>query len=218
MFLILLVIGLVGLTAMAVPAFGHSHGALSGHGGHGVGHASHGAAAHGPSVGGHGANVNAPSARGALEHLVPADAARPTGWRFVPSPRALFSVLAVYGAFGNAGLHAFHLSFLVSALAAVWPALLVERVLVRPLWNLVFRLEAQACSPLEQLVLTEAQAVTPFRNGRGMISTLRDGRRVQLVASLRQDQQSLPVKVGERLLIEDVDAANERVTVSCARS
>ena len=97
------------------------------------------------------------------------------------------------------------------------PQLLVERLLVRPLWNLVFRLEAPPCSPLEQLILSPALAVTPFRNGRGMVSTLRDGRRVQLVATLRQDQATLQVQVGTSLLIEDVDAANERVTVSIAR-
>jgi hypothetical protein len=64
------------------------------------------------------------------------------------------------------------------------------------------------------VALTEGEAVVPFRNGRGIISTVRDGRRVQLSASLRPDQQALPVRVGDRLLIEEVDAAHERVTVS----
>jgi len=129
----------------------------------------------------------------------------------------VFSVLALFGAFGNAALRAFHLSFALSVVAAALGALLVERVLVRPLWNLVFRLEASACSPLEQLLLNEAEAVTPFRNGRGLVSTVRDGRRVQLVATLRDDQRTQPVNVGCRLVIEDVDAANERLTVSVAR-
>jgi hypothetical protein len=195
----LMVIGLVGLAAMAIPAFGHSHGALSGHGAHGgIGHAT--------------------SGRGALQHLLPADTAQVSGWRLVPSPRAVFSVLALYGAFGNAGVHAFHLPLLFAALGAAVPALLVERALVRPLWNLVFRLEAPACSPLEQLVLNEAEAVTPFRNGRGMVSTVRDGRRVQLVAVLRRGEDGQFIKVGSRLLIEDVDATSERVTVSILRN
>ena len=202
----LLVIGLVGLVSMAIPAFGHSRGGLSGHSAPGP--LGHGAHVHGAGVG---------QSRAALQHLLPADPAHSSAWRWVPSPRAVFSVLALYGAFGNAALHAFHLPLLVAALTAALPALFVERVLVRPLWNLVFRLEAPACSPLEQLVLSEAEAVTAFRNGRGMISTLRDGRRVQLVASLRRDQITQPVKVGSRLLIEDVDAENERVTVSLAR-
>lgn len=185
-----MVIGLVGLAAMAIPAFGHGHGALSSHGiGHGLGHGA---------------------GRGVLQQLIPADAAL----RFVPSPRAVFSVLALYGAFGNAAVHAFHLSFAHACLAAVLPALLVERALVRPLWNLLFRIQAPECSPLEQLVLGEALAVVPFRNGRGMVSTVRDGRRVQLVANLRRDQAALPVKVGDRLRIEEVDAKSERVVVS----
>ncbi len=210
----LLVIGLVGLAAMAIPAFGHSHGAHAG-----IGHGAHGGlgrAAHG--IGHANATPVVSSARGALQHLLPAESAQRSGWRFVPSPRAVFSVLALYGAFGNAGVHAFHLPVAVAAIGAALPALLVERLLVRPLWNTVFRLEARACSPLEQLILSEAEAVTPFRNGRGMVSTVRDGRRVQLVAALRKDQAAQPVKVGARLLIEDVDAANERVTVSIART
>ncbi len=201
-----MVIGLVGLAAMAIPAFGHSHGALSGHAAHGVSHAAHGAAP-----------VTAASARGALQHLLPADAARESRWRFLPSPRALFSLLALYGAFGNAALHAFRLSFLAAVLAAAVPALLIEWLLVRPLWNVLFRVQAAACSPLEQLIMSEALAVVPFRNGRGIVSTVRDGRRVQLVAALREDQRAFPVKVGDRLSIEDVDAANERVTVALLR-
>lgn len=210
-----MVIGLVGLVAMAIPAFGHGHGALSGHGvGHGgIAHgAAHGALAHGAA---HGAS--APSVgdtRGALQHLLPADPAHETRWRFVPSPRAIFSVLALYGAFGNAGVHAFHLDPFAAAFAAVLPALVVERALVRPLWNVVFRFQAGASSPLEQLVLTEAVAVVPFRNGRGVISAVRDGRRVQLAARLREDQRGRSINVGDRLVIEDVDVSHERVTVS----
>ncbi len=209
-FLTLMVIGLVGLAAMAIPAFGHGHGALSGHAaGHGIGHAGSAHAhviAHAPA---------APSGvRGALQQLLPADPAHQSRWRLLPTPRGVFSVLALYGAFGNAALHALHLSPWAAALCALLPAFLIETLLVRRLWNLVFRLEAPACSPLEQLIASEARAVVPFRNGKGLVSTVRDGRSVQLVASLRADQQVLPVKVGDRLLIEDVDASRERVTVT----
>ncbi len=197
-----MVIGLAGLAAMAIPAFGHSHGALSGHGGiaHGVGHAA--------------VTPSLTSGRGALSQVLPADPAHESRWRFVPSPRALFSVLALYGAFGNAALRAFHLPLLLAALGAVLPALFVEWALVRPLWRVLFRVQGAAATPLEQLVLSEATAVVPFRNGRGLVSTVRDGRRVQLAASLRRDQRERPVKVGDRLLIEDVDVTRERVTVA----
>ena len=199
-----MVIGLVGLAAMAIPAFGHSHGALSGHG-----------AGHGP----HGVSnaAAAPHARAVWQQLPPADPAHESRWRLLPSPRTVFSVLALYGAFGNAGVRAFHLSFALAALAALLPTLLVEWLFVRPLWNALFRVQGAACSPLEQLVSNEAHAVVPFRNGRGMVSTVRDGRRVQLAACLSKGQESFPVKVGDRLLIEDVDAAKERVTVSVFR-
>ena len=214
MFLILMVVGLVGLIAMAIPAFAHGH-ALSGHGAaHGIGHGlGHGGAGHG---GLHAALTPAPGgARGvAAQLLIPADPAQHSRWRFVPSPRAVFSVLALYGAFGNAGVHAFHLALPLAALAAALPALLVEWTLVRPLWRMLFRLQASESSPLEQLALSEAEAVVPFRNGRGIVSTVRDGRRVQLSACLRSDQIAVPVRVGDRLLIEEVDAARERVTVS----
>lgn len=223
MFLILMVIGLVGLVAMAIPAFGHGHGALSGHdalsghaalhgaAAHGIGHA---AAAHG--IGHAAATPQVGSARGALSQLLPADPAHESWLRFLPSPRALFSVLALYGAFGNAALHAFHLPLLLAALGAALPALLVEWGLVRPLWRVLFRVQGAASTPLEQLVLSEARAVVPFRNGRGVVSTVRDGRHVQLAATLRQDQLSMPVKVGDRLTIEEVDPARERVTVTIA--
>jgi len=205
MFLILMVIGLVGLAAMAIPAFGHGHGALSGHGtlsGHGgVSHA-------GPT------SLGGSTGRGALQQLLPADPAHESRLRFLPSPRAVFSVLALYGAFANAAEHAFHLPVLLAALSAALPALFVEWALVRPLWRLLFRVQGAACTPLEQLVLSEAEAVVPFRNGRGLVSTVRDGRRVQLVASLRADQLALPVRVGDRLVIEDVDASRESVTVT----
>lgn len=195
MFLILIVVGLVGLFAMAIPAFGHTRG---GHGGH---HAV-----------GRGGAVSRAGGREVLPANVGASS-RESLLRFVPSPRAVCSVLALYGAFGNVLVHA-HLPFLVAALVAVMPALLVERFAVQPVWNLVFRFQGEPSTPLEQLMLTEARAVVAFRNGRGLVSTVRDGRRVQFIATLREDQRGLPVKVGERLVVEDVDAKRESVTVS----
>lgn len=100
-------------------------------------------------------------------------------------------------------------------MAAV-PALLVESFLVRPIWNLLFRFQGRPSSPLETLLMSKAQAVVPFRNGRGIVSVVRDGRVVQLTATLRDNHVSLPVKVGDVLRIEDVDARRERVTVSVA--
>ncbi len=204
-----MVIGLVGLAAMALPAMGKHHGALFGRGAH---HAA-------PGPGLRAVRGLAPHRAGAARarsELVPADAGEGSLLRFVPSPRAIFSVLALFGAFGNAGVKAFHLPGPIAAPLALVPALLVEWVLVRPLWNMLFRLHADPSSPLDQLVLAEARAEVPFRNGKGIVSTVHDGRRVQLAAELRKDQETLAVRVGDRLIIEAVDRARERVTVSIA--
>jgi hypothetical protein len=123
-------------------------------------------------------------------------------------------VLALYGAFGNALVHAAHLTSGSAALIAIGPALLVEGVLIRPVWSLLLRFRAEATSPLEELILGEAEAVVPFRNGRGVVATIRDGRRIQLGARLCERDAALPVAFGQRLRIEDVDARHERVTVS----
>lgn len=195
MFLAVMVIGLVGLVMMAVPALGgHHHAPHLGPRGHASSLAPHGGHAHDP------ASAAAPGAHHVL--------------RFLPSPRALFSISALYGATGNALVHAAHLGRGSAALIAVGPALLIEGLLVRPIWNLLFRFRGEPSAPLEALILGEAQAVVPFRNGRGVISTVRDGRRVQLSAQLRAEDAGQPVAVGQRLRIEDVDARRECVTVS----
>jgi hypothetical protein len=217
-FLTLMVIGLVGLVVMAIPAFGQ-HGHLPPAAGHGgaLGHGVHGGHALGSGHGGHGGQMSGP-AQSTGKEIVPADASASSGvLRWIPSPRAVFSVFALYGAFGNALIEAAGLPFLPAALGAVIPALLVERLAVTPLWNLIFRFQGAPCAPLEELIFSEARAVTPFRNGRGIVSVLREGRLVQLSARLVADEAALPVKVGERLRVEDVDAAQERVTVSVLR-
>ncbi|MGH7279963.1 MAG: hypothetical protein ACRELY_00440 [Polyangiaceae bacterium] len=222
MFMTLMVVGLLGLLAMALPAFAgsRSHGALARGGAHAKIFARGGAHAGALARGAHGlkgvaqSKLAAVSTRGGSQDLIPADIERPSHLWFIPSPRAICSVLALYGAFGNALVNAIHLPFVASALLAAVPALLVERFAVRPVWNLVFRFQGEPSSPLEHLVMSDARAVVPFRNGRGLVSVVRDGRRVQFVATLRDDQRDAAVKVGARLVIEDVDAKRESVTVS----
>lgn len=221
-----MVIGLVGLLLMAMPALGHHGHAHAAHAAHGV-RALFGRGATAPRLGGRSAAGSgtaiaaaattagaAASAASAGREFVGADAAATRLLRFVPSPRTVCSVLALYGAFGNALIRAGHLRFGVAALAAAASALLVEYLVVRPVWNLLFRFQGQPNSPLDALLLSEAQAVVPFRNGRGLVSVVRDGRVVQLAATLEEDHAALPVKVGDRLRIEDVDTRRERVTVS----
>jgi hypothetical protein len=214
LFLTMMVIGLVGLVMMALPALGGHH--LPPSHGHGLGPVgAHGAGLGAAASHAHPTEIPAP---GLVPHPSTSILSIPTATnalrRVIPSPRAAFSLFALYGASGNALVHAGHLSRHTAALLAIGPALLVEWFLVRPVWNLMFRFKAEASSPLEALILAEAQAVVPFRNGRGLITTIRDGRSVQLNARLCDRDAAMPVAFGQRLRIEDIDARNERVTVS----
>lgn len=196
----LIVVGLVGLVVMALPAFGHgAHAGWSG-----AGHAL--SSVHHAGVGGHDASAGAaqPAGGGSLFAAT----------QFLLSPRALFSLAAVYGAIGNVLVRAAHLTLPFAALGAVLPALAIERWVVSPLWSLMFRYQAQPSSPLYELLLREAKAVTPFKNGRGIVAVERDGRLVQFVARLSEGQGAIRVRVGERVRIDEVDGVRECVVVS----
>ncbi len=204
MFLILMVVGIVGLVMMAIPALGHR------------GHAHPG-----PTQGAHGGTpfqlgrgTGAALTRGVSHGGLPADVISARVGRLLPSPRLVFTVVALYGAFGNALVHALRLSSAPAAVLAIVPALIVERIVVRPVWNLLFRFQGSPSSPLGDLLFAEARAVVPFRNGRGMVSVVRDGRAVQLIATLREDMRARAVPVGALLRVEDVDEVHERLTVT----
>ncbi len=213
-FLILCIIGLAGLVMMAIPGIGkhgHAAGHIAGHTTHGglrMGHGHHGGqvpnASHGQPQG----SAKAPTTEGAPGET-PMSAAR-----LIPSPRMIFSLLALYGAFGYGLVEAGNLHVGLAAILAAAPAILLERYAVTPLWNLCFRFQGTPCAPLTNLVLQEAEAVTPFRNGRGLVSVEREGRTVQFSATLMESQQTMPVKVGDRLHIEEVDEKTERLKVS----
>src|SRR5579871_5873316 len=184
-FLASMILGLAGMALMALPGFArHGHAGTAPHGighlGHGAVQAGHGAT-HAPGV--HVAGTGA----GHGSHGAARTDAGQTGaglfWR-LPSPRVIFSLMTLFGAFGYALVGAAHVAPLPAGLLAVIPALLVERFAVTPLWNLLFRFQGTPCASLEELTMTEAKAVTPFRNGRGLVSVVRDGRLVQLRAEL----------------------------------
>lgn len=210
MFLVLMVAGLAGLALMAMPALGKHGGALrSGHVGHlaklaPVRAASTALTKAGSTAGAGAAVAHAPTA---LVHHAPM-------WtRFVPSPRLVFSMLALYGAFGNLLVDA-SIGPMWAALIAVLPAALVERFAITPLWNYLLGFQAAPSSPMDELLLADATAVTAFRNGKGIVSVVRDGRLVQFSAQLVPAQVNVAVRVGDRLRIEDLDAKRERLSVS----
>jgi hypothetical protein len=194
-FLTLIVVGTAGLFAMALPALGRGMHLGGGHGAHGapISHAAHG-----------GATGVAASRGGWLGETV----------GFFLSPRAIFSLLALYGAAGNALVRAAHWAPAAAAVGAILPAVAVERLVIAPLWNLMFRYQAVPSSPLHQLLMTEAKAVTPFKNGRGIVAVERDGRLVQFMARLPEAQATLPIRVGTRLQVEEVDGARECLLVT----
>lgn len=211
-FLGLMAAGLTGLVVMAIPAFGrHGHiGTAQGIGA--AGHTGlHAGAAHGVTQAG---AVVGQTLSAVGKGVAKSANKSASNLRFLPSPRMIFSLLALYGAFGNAFFGALHLPLAAAALLAIVPAALLERFAVTPLWNTLLAAQGKPCSPLEELTLCEAQAVTPFRNGKGIVAMERDGRLVQFSAQLTAEQANMPVHVGDRLRVEEVDTARERMTVT----
>ena len=205
-YLTTMVLGGVGLAAMA---FGggssHSHGAHDGghsggghvhggsHGGsHGVAHGTH----HGP---------DAPSSGGGVGAAVAS----------LMSPRVLFTVCLGIGATGLAlrpvlgGLPLF--------LAALAGGLVLERLIVAPIWGLAFRFESRPALTLESSVDGEATVVSTFdANGQGLIAIEVDGQVMQVLGTLRADDRAIAgrIAVGTRVRIEAVDAGRNRCTVA----
>lgn len=174
----LLLIGLAGLFAQAV--LGMSHGGHAGHSGHG--HSGHGGHGHGQSERG------------------------PSPLWTLLSPLAIFSLCLGAGATGLL-LRPAHLAAALTALAASTGGLVFFGLLVRPLWNLLFRFASQPSAALEGMVARQAEAVTGFdERGRGLVGLTIDGQWVRVLATLEPDlANALPVKPGERLTVISVD-------------
>ena len=200
-----MILGLAGLALMGLAGFGRHGHPGSAH--HGLGHVARGGVhlGHGTAAGGHAAGASAPRAEGG--------ASAGLLW-LIPSPSVLFSLLTLFGAFGYLLLRVGHVSPVAAGLLALAPTFMVQRFAVQPLWDLMFRFQGTPSTPLEELLRGEARAVTAFRNGRGLVSVVRDGRLVQFRAELAASQTTLPVRVGDTLIIDEVDVSNERVTVS----
>ncbi len=219
-FVVLMVAGLFGMALMAIPGLNrHGHAGIAGHahvGGHIAGAHSTGLAAHAGHASA--AAAHAAGQAGAASNNANAGSSLLNGLNYslfrLLQPRVLFSLMALYGAFGYGIVGTHLLTPKLAALAAILPALLFERFAVTPLWNMLLGFQGKPCSPMSDLTMHEAQAVTPFRNGKGIVQVVRDGRAVQLSARLSETQKMMPVRVGDCLRIEEVDGEQERVTVS----
>ena len=230
-----MLLGATGLTAMALSGLGsHSHsGGSHGHGNAGHGHVGHGHAGHGHAELGHGGHVQLghgqavsghSSAQGhavqgsshghhSVAHGDQGLAGRAL-WT-IASPRFLFSFTLGFGATGLIARQA--LSGVFLAAAAVGGALLLERALVTPLWNLIMRFASKPAQMLESAVTDEATAVTAFDpNGHGIVSLEVDGQIQQILATLCAEDRQMGVRVraGQRVRIDNVDAERNRCTVS----
>jgi len=206
-YLTALALGAVGLAGMAASGLGrHGHADHGGHDAHPGGAHSHGGHGNGHVAVAHGTH-DAHGHHAADSHTNPLLS--------LMSPRLLFSVAL---GLGTAGL-VFRsvLSEPILFAVALGLGILFERVVVSPLWNLLFRFESNPATTLESSVMDEATAVTAFdRNGQGLIAVEVDGQMVQVLGTLQSGDRAMNVKVpaGSRLRIEDVDAARNRCTVS----
>lgn len=210
-----LALGGIGLGTMAVAGLGarggshhagarHNGGGGRGTAGHGQGHAHgtqpHTAGAHHHDV----ADIRGVSAPGLAR-----------GFSALVSPRIMFSFLVGFGA---AGVLLRHTLGGVALLAvAVIGGVLLERLLVAPLWRFTHRFESSPALTLESAITDDAQAVSSFdARGQGLVAIELDGQVVQVLGTLRSEdlQAGVRVRAGDRLRVEAVDGARNRCTVS----
>jgi hypothetical protein len=203
-------LGFTGLAAMAL--LGHFSG--FGHHGHAHGHG------HAPVSSGHGHHW------GGKWHLHSpgdihghssgdGDADSSSKYWLWFSPRVLFSLLFAFGVSGFFLEHLLPAALVV--IIALAAAILFERLLVQPIWRLLFGFASNPARTLDHAVLEEAEAVTAFdRQGHGVVAVNLDGQRVQLLARLseaaRRSQQA--IHAGDRLSIIAVDTRRNRCTVT----
>jgi hypothetical protein len=205
LYIFCLVLGAAGMAAMAFLGLTSSHS--GGHHGHVTGgHDVHGAgASHG--IGASRGHSIAPSHGIAHESGTRA-------WSWL-SPRVLFNVLVGFGA---TGLIVERLvgPFLALPIALVG-GIAFESVVVRPIFNSLFRFESQPAQTLESALMSEGRAVTGFdTNGNGLISLELGGEVVQVLGTQLNEEREAGVRIraGDIVRIEDVDGARNRCTVS----
>jgi translation initiation factor IF-1 len=226
LYIFCVVLGAAGMAAMAFLGFTSSHSGghhghdTSGHDLHGAGgshsiganHAHAIAPAHGIAHGAHAGHAHdAVHAHG--EH-VHSEGWRTHVWSWL-SPRVLFNVLVGFGA---TGLIVERLVGPVLALPiAVAGGIAFESLVVRPLFNSLFRFESGPAQTLESAIMSEAKAVTGFdSNGNGLISVELGGEVVQILGTLTPDERKARVRVraGDSVRVEEVDSARNRCIVS----
>jgi translation initiation factor IF-1 len=199
-----LALGTAGMAAMTVLGFHHGHAP----GGPGHGHQSN----QGHSGGGH-AGSHAGHHHHGSGHQHHAGAS--SRLLLFLSPRLWFSLLVGFGATGL--LVGQHATAGVRLGVALLGALAFEALLVRPIWSLATRFASDPAMTLETGVMDDAEAVTGFNaKGEGLVRLDLDGQVVQLLGVLTSSERDAGIRVaaGDRLLVEAVDPARQRCTVS----
>jgi hypothetical protein len=191
---VVLLLGGIGLVAMAVTGLGrHGHGGgTHGHGGHAPGGHHVAGGAHGHDAG---------------HQLSPA-------WQLM-SPRIIFSILFGVGVAGK--IFRPLLGGIPLLLLAIAGGLAFERFLAMPIWNFVMRFGSNPAMTLESAITGEATVVSSFdAKGDGLVAVEINGHLVQLLATLQSSENAsgTRVRAGDRVRIEDIDAARNRCTVS----
>jgi hypothetical protein len=208
LYILSFVLGAAGMAAMAFLGFAGSHGGA--HRGHDTGgHEMHG-------VGGHvhvTSHTNLTAHTHATPHLHAADW-KSHAWSWL-SPRVLFNFLVGFGA---TGLIVERLvgPILALPIAAVG-GIAFEMLVVRPIFNSLFRFESAPAQTLESALMSEGRAVTGFdANGNGLISLELGGEVVQVLGiQLNSDRTAgARIRAGDIVRIEEVDSTRNRCTVS----
>jgi hypothetical protein len=135
------------------------------------------------------------------------------------SPRTAFSVLLGLGATGVL-LRGPLGGGLVLLVVALLGGVALERLLVTPLWRFFERFASAPAMTLESAIADEAKAASSFdARGQGLVVVELDGQVVQVLGTLTPEERAAGIRVraGDRLRIEDVDAARNRCTVSTRR-
>jgi translation initiation factor IF-1 len=92
-----------------------------------------------------------------------------------------------------------------------------ETLVVRPIFNSLFRFESTPAQTLESSIMSEARAVTGFdSNGNGLISLELGGEVVQILGTLTREERTAGVRIraGDTVRVEEVDSARNRCIVS----
>ena len=221
-----LALGFLGLLLMS------ALGALGGHGSHG-GHVSHGADAHGFHLHGgghhqvalhghathHHGDAAAPTSHSASHSHAPSNQSSGAKLLAYLSPRVLFAVSLGFGATGL--LVAPYLGEPLRVLGAISGGIGLEKLIISPLWNGLMRFGSNPARTLESAIMEEATAVTAFdQNGLGLVSIDLDGHEMRVLARLNSTNDHTErgrVRAGEKLLVEEVDAARGQCRVSRLR-